>query len=137
MHIASDSDLSTIFEMKTIAVVGLSPNTMRTSHNVAAVMQGHGYRIIPVNPGQNEILGEKAYASLLDIPEPVDIVNVFRRSEYTAPVAVDAAAIGAKAFWLQLGIVNDEAMETSLRAGLIAVQNMCIKVEYARIKLWG
>ncbi|KOP64078.1 CoA-binding protein [Bacillus sp. FJAT-18019] len=112
-----------------IAVVGLSDRPDRTSYMVSAAMQSRGYRIIPVNPGATEILGEKCYPSLRDIPEPVDIVNVFRRSEYCADVAREAAEIGAKVLWLQQGIVSEEAADIAKNAGMIAIMDRCIKVE--------
>lgn len=112
-----------------IAVVGLSDRTDRTSYMVAQAMQNRGYRIIPVNPKATEILGEKCYASLKDIPEPVGIVNVFRRSEYCAEVAADAAEIGAKVLWLQQGIISDEAAAIAEEHGMIAIMDRCIKVE--------
>ncbi|BFH61545.1 CoA-binding protein [Paenibacillus azoreducens] len=116
-----------------IAVVGLSDKTDRTSYMVAQAMQNRGYRIIPVNPtvaGQT-ILGETCYASLKDIPEPVDIVNVFRRSEYCADIAREAAEIKANVLWLQLGIVSDEAAAIAEENGMIAIMDRCIKVEEA------
>ncbi|WP_219837767.1 CoA-binding protein [Paenibacillus sp. R14(2021)] len=113
----------------TIAVVGLSDNPERTSHMVAAAMQAKGYRIIPVNPNADVILGERSYPSLRDIPEPVDLVNVFRRSEHTPPIAADAAAIGAKALWLQLGVESGEAADIAAKAGLTVIMDRCIKVE--------
>lgn len=113
-----------------IAVVGLSDKTDRTSYMVAQAMQSNGYRIIPVNPSvSGEILGEKVYASLKDIPEPVDIVNVFRRSEYTPEVAREAVEIGARVLWLQLGISSDEAYEIASQGGLTVIMDRCIKVE--------
>ncbi|MFD0869786.1 acetyl coenzyme A synthetase (ADP forming), alpha domain [Chlamydia abortus] len=112
-----------------IAVVGLSDNPDRTSHMVSQAMQKRGYRIIPVNPNADQILGEKCYASLSDIPEPVDIVNVFRRSEHTVPVAREAVSIGAKVFWLQLGIINEEAAQIAREGGLEVIMDRCIKVE--------
>lgn len=114
-----------------IAVVGLSDKPDRTSYMVAAAMQSRGYRIIPVNPNATEILGEKCYASLSDIPEPVDIVNVFRRADQVVPVAEDAVKIKAKVFWLQLEIVNDEAARIASEAGLEVIMDRCIKVEDA------
>ena len=115
-----------------IAVVGLSDKTDRTSYMVAAAMQARGYRIIPVNPAvQGSILGETCYASLADIPEPVDIVNVFRRSEFCADIAREAVAIGAKTLWLQLGVVNEEAAGIAAAAGLNVIMDRCIKVEEA------
>jgi predicted CoA-binding protein len=113
----------------TIAVVGLSDNPERTSYMVSEAMQAKGYRIIPVNPNAGVILGEKSYASLKDIPEKVDMVNVFRRSEHTPPIAEEAVAIGAKAIWLQLGVYNDETAEIAARGGLQVVMDRCIKVE--------
>ncbi|WP_379133363.1 CoA-binding protein [Paenibacillus sp. sgz500958] len=115
-----------------IAVVGLSDKSDRTSYMVAYAMQSRGYRIIPVNPlVDGEILGEKCYHTLADIPEPVDIVNVFRRSEFCAEVAREAAAIGANILWLQQGIVNEEAADICAEHGMIAIMDRCIKVEEA------
>jgi predicted CoA-binding protein len=114
-----------------IAVVGLSDKPDRTSYMVAAAMQSRGYRIIPVNPNATEILGEKCYASLSDIPEPVDIVNVFRRADQVVPVAEEAVKIKAKVFWLQLEIVNEEAARIASEAGLEVIMDRCIKVEDA------
>lgn len=116
-----------------IAVVGLSDKTDRTSFMVAQAMQSRGYRIIPVNPAAEgkQILGENCYASLKDIPEPVDIVNVFRRSEYCADVAREAAEIKANVLWLQLGIVNDEAAAIAEQSGMRVIMDRCIKVEEA------
>ncbi|MBO7744962.1 CoA-binding protein [Paenibacillus sp. MWE-103] len=116
-------------ETETIAVVGLSDNPERTSHMIAQAMQAKGYRIVPVNPNAETILGEQAYASLKDIPFPVDVVDVFRRSEFTPPIAEEAVAIGAKTLWLQLGVVNDEAAEIALQGGLNVIMDRCIKVE--------
>ncbi|WP_044479212.1 CoA-binding protein [Paenibacillus antibioticophila] len=113
-----------------IAVVGLSDKSDRTSYMVAAAMQQKGYRIIPVNPAvQGEILEEKVYASLSDIPEPIDIVNVFRRSEHTPEVAREAVQIGAKVLWLQQGIVSEEAGSIAAEGGLTVIMDRCIKVE--------
>ncbi|MCA0753893.1 CoA-binding protein [Paenibacillus sp. N4] len=114
---------------QTVAVVGLSDNPERVSYLVSEAMQAKGYTIIPVNPNADTILGQKSYASLGDIPVPVDIVNVFRRSEHTPPVAKDAVAIGAKTLWLQLGIANDEAAAIASEGGLQVIMDRCIKVE--------
>lgn len=116
-----------------IAVVGLSDKPDRTSYMIAEAMQSRGYRIIPVNPNAagRQILGETCYASLKDIPEPVDIVNVFRRSEYCADVAREAAEIHANVLWLQLGIVSDEAAAIAERSGMKVIMDRCIKVEEA------
>ncbi len=117
---------------RTIAVVGLSPKEDRASHEVAAYMQKHGYRIIPVHPQATEILGEKVYARLEDIPESVDIVDVFRKSDDTPPVAESAVRIGAKVLWLQLGIANEVAASIAEAGGLQVVQDRCIKIEHAK-----
>ncbi|WP_223066434.1 CoA-binding protein [Paenibacillus caui] len=117
---------------RTIAVVGLSDKTDRTSYMVAQAMQKRGYRIIPVNPAvKDDILGEKTYASLKDIPEPIDIVDVFRRSEFTPDIAKEAVEAGARTLWLQQGIVNEQAAEIAAQAGLKVVMDRCIKVEDA------
>ena len=119
---------------KTIAVVGLSSNPMRASHGVAEYLQSAGYRIIPVNPNETEVLGEKAYARLEDVPEPVDIVDVFRRAEEVPAVAESAIRIGAKVLWMQLGIENAVAAEKARGAGLVVVEDSCLMVEHKRRK---
>jgi len=118
--------------VKTIAVVGLSSNPMRASHEVAEYLKNAGYRIIPVNPNETEVLGEKAYARLEDVPEPVDIVDVFRRAEEVPGVAESAIGIGAKVLWMQLGIENAEAAERARAAGLVVVEDSCLMVEHRR-----
>jgi predicted CoA-binding protein len=121
-------------EARTIAVVGLSSNPMRASNEVAAYLQRVGYRIIPVNPNETEVLGEKAYARLEDVPEAIDIADVFRRSEEVAGVAESAIAVKAKVLWLQLGIENAEAAHKARAAGLAVVENACLLVEHKRRK---
>jgi predicted CoA-binding protein len=118
-------------ESKVIAVVGLSPKPERPSYSVAAFLQSSGFRIIPVNPGQKEILGEKVYASLLEIPEQVDIVDVFRAADAVPEIVDQAIKIKAKALWLQLGIVHNEAADKAEKAGLTVVQNKCLSIELA------
>ncbi len=113
-------------EARTIAVVGLSSDPFRPSFGVAEYMKQQGYRIIPVNPKEPEVLGEKAYARLEDIPEPVDIVDVFRRSEFVPEVVDSAIAIGAKAVWMQEGVVHEEAAAKARAAGLQVVMDRCI-----------
>ncbi|WP_340686403.1 CoA-binding protein [Amycolatopsis coloradensis] len=113
---------------KTIAVVGLSRDPAKASHGVAAVLQAHGFRIIPVHPSADELLGQKVYRSLTDIPEPVDIVDVFRPSEDTPPIAEQAVAIGAKALWLQQGIVSAESRRIAEEGGLAYVEDRCTAV---------
>jgi uncharacterized protein len=123
-------------EAHVVAVVGLSSKPDRPSHDVARSLQEHGYRVIPVNPRETEVLGERAYPSLLDIPKDVrvDVVDVFRRAEETPDVARQAVAIGAKALWLQEGIVNDEAAGIAIDGGLDLVMGICIKKEHARLE---
>ena len=116
-------------EAGTIAVVGLSSKRDRPSNDVSAYLQEHGFRIVPVNPNETEVLGERAYPSLLDLPAdlPVDVVDVFRRAEDTPQVARDAVRIGAKVLWLQEGIVNEEAARIATDAGLEVIMGVCIK----------
>ncbi len=116
-------------ESRTIAVVGLSSKPDRPSHDVASYLQEHGYRIVPVNPNETEVLGERAYPSLLDIPTdvPIDVVDVFRRAADTPSIASDAVRIGAKVLWLQDGIVNDDASRIASDGGLEVIMGVCIK----------
>jgi len=120
-------------ESRTIAVVGLSANWWRPSFFAAKYMQEHGYRIIPVNPQYQEVLGERCYASLRDIPERVDMVDCFRRSQDIGPLADDAIAIGARVLWMQLGVINQEAAAKARAAGLDVVMDRCVKIEHARL----
>ena len=117
---------------RTIAVVGLSSNPMRPSYGVAEYLKTAGYRIIPVNPNETEVLGEKAYARLEDIPEQVDVVDVFRRAEEVPAVAESAIRIGARVLWMQLGIENAAAAEKARAAGLVVVEDACLLVEHKR-----
>jgi predicted CoA-binding protein len=119
---------------KTVAVVGLSGRRMRPSYGVAQYMQRAGYRIIPVNPQESEILGEKCYARLEDVPEPIDIVDVFRRSEFVPDIANSAIAVGAKALWLQEGVIHEAAADKARQAGLSVVMDRCILKEHARMR---
>lgn len=131
------SDIETLRRIlatnRTIAVVGLSADWYRPSYFAAKYMQEHGYRIIPVNPKYAEILGERCHASLLDIPDKVDMVDVFRRTEDVPPIARQAVEIGAKTLWQQLGVVSDEADRIAREAGLDSVMNRCVKIEHARL----
>jgi predicted CoA-binding protein len=113
---------------KTLVVVGLSSDPSRASHRVSAYMQQQGYRIIPVNPTESEVLGERCYPTLADVPGPVEFVDVFRRSEACAEVARDAVAAGAQVLWLQLGIVSPEARAIAEQAGLSYVEDRCVMV---------
>jgi predicted CoA-binding protein len=117
-------------DVKTIAVVGLSRRETRPGYYVPAYMQAAGYRIIPVNPYLKEAMGEKAYPDLISIPEPVDMVVIFRRSNDVPPVVEQAIEIGAKVVWMQLGIVNQQAAEAARAAGLEVVMNSCVKVDH-------
>jgi predicted CoA-binding protein len=118
---------------KTIAVVGLSGNPMRVSNGVTQYMQRAGYRIIPVNPNESEVLGEKSYARLEDVPEKIDIVNVFRRSELAADVVDSAIKVGAKTVWMQEGVVDDDAADRARAAGMNVVMDRCILKEHRKL----
>ena len=120
-------------ENKVIAVVGLSADWFRPSYFAAKYMQEHGYRIIPVNPKYPEILGQKCYASLKEIPGKVDIVDCFRKTGDIVPIAEDAIAIGAKVLWQQLGVENDEADALVRATGMESVMDRCVKIEHARL----
>ena len=127
MSIVNQVDIKELLTTsRTIAEVGLSGNPLRPSHGVSAYLQRAGYRIIPVNPVENEILGEKCHVSLRDIPVPVDIVDVFRNPDAVGPIADDAIAIGAKTLWLQEGVINQEAADKAAAAGLNVVMDQCI-----------
>lgn len=131
---APDDVMRKIFEgSRTIAVVGASPDPDRAGNYIPAYLKQRGYRIIPVNPTCDEVLGIKCYSSLEDIPEPVDCVEVFRRPEHTPEIARQAVAIGAKALWLQIGIVNDEARRIAEEAGLLFVQDECMGPQHRRL----
>jgi hypothetical protein len=118
-------------QSKTIAVVGLSQKPNRPSNDVARYLMDAGYTIIPVNPGQSEILGQKCYASLLEIPQKVDVVDIFRRPEEVGPVVDQAIEIGAKVVWMQEGIVNEQAAAAARAAGLTVIMDRCLKVDHA------
>jgi predicted CoA-binding protein len=132
--ITEDSDIKDILEnAKTIAILGLSPKPERDSNRVARYLKDHGYSIIPVRPGQQEILGLSAYATLDDIKESVDIVDVFRNPEQILPHAHEAIRMQPKVFWMQLGIENQEAATLLVKAGIDVVMNKCIKIEHDRL----
>ena len=120
-------------ECRVLAVVGLSAQWHRPSHFAAKYMLEHGYRVIPVNPQYQEVLGQKCYASLREIPEKVDLVDVFRKTAEVLPVARDAVAIGARVFWQQLGVRNEEAAALAQAAGLDSVMDRCVKIEHGRL----
>ena len=118
---------------KTIAVIGLSSKPYRASFGVSETLQSSGYRIFPVNPNEKEILGQKAYASLKDIKEPVDMVDVFRTAEAAGPLCDEAIAIGAKSVWLQLGVINEEGAKRAEAAGLKVVMDRCPAIDMPRL----
>ena len=131
----TDQELRSILgDAKTIAVVGLSSNPLRDSFSIAKYLQGKGYRIIPVNPEETEVLGEKAYASLLDVPDKIDVVDVFRRAEYTPEIARDAVKVGAKILWLQTGIWSEEAYRIATEGGAEVVMGACIRTTTRRLE---
>ena len=121
-----------IHSARTIAIVGLSSNHLRASHFVGFYLKRHGYRVIPVNPRESEIFGEKSFGSLADVSVPVDIVNVFRAPSALPGIATDAVAIGAKCLWCQFSVINEEGGRTAEAGGLSVVMDRCIKVEHAR-----
>ena len=132
-----DTDIATLRRIlkdsRTIAVVGLSANWFRPSYFAAKYMIEHGYRVIPVNPQYTEVLGQKCYASLSDIPEKVDIVDCFQKTERILPLAEVAIAIGAKVLWQQIGVTNEEADRRVRAAGLDSVMDRCVKIEHGRL----
>jgi predicted CoA-binding protein len=136
-YVPSDQELRSILgDARTIAVVGLSSNPDRPSNEVAEFLQSRGYRIVPVNPNETEVLGERAYASLPEVPEeiPIDVVDVFRRAERTPEVTEQAVARGAKVLWLQEGIVNEDARRIGEEAGLTVIMGVCIKKQRQRLE---
>jgi len=130
--------LKPIFEQtKTIAVVGLSPNPERPSYGIAQYLQAQGYRIIPVNPTADEILGEKSYPHLKAVPDAVDVVQIFRKPEDIPPIVEDAIAIGAKVVWMQVGIVHEAAAERARRVGLHVVMDRCMRATHKTLRASG
>jgi uncharacterized protein len=124
--------LELIHNARTVALVGLSGNELRASNFVGYYLQRHGYRVIPVNPHEERVLGERAYATLADVPEQIDVVDVFRASEAVPGIAREAADIGAGALWLQFGVISPEGARIASEAGLDVVMDRCMKVEHAR-----
>lgn len=131
-HQDPDTIRRLLAESRTIAVVGLSSNPLRASNFVGVYLKRHGYRIVPVNPREQQILGEPTYPSLADIPEPVDIVNVFRAPDALPAIAAEAVASGAGSLWCQFGVVNEEGTQIATNGGLPVVVDRCLKVEHAR-----
>lgn len=131
----SEGEIRTLLQTaRTIAIVGMSNNPERDSYGVAAFLQRHGYRIIPVNPVLTEpVLGEQPYASLREVPVPIDIVDVFRRSEFVPEIAEEAIAVGAGALWMQLGVYHLEAAQHAAQQGLKVVMDRCIAIEHRRL----
>lgn len=131
-NFAEPGDIDAILKMRRIAVVGLSSDTFRDSFRVAMYLQRHGYEITPINPNETEVLGVSAYDSVQDMPEPPEVVDVFRRPEFVAAAVDDAIAVGAKAIWLQQGVIDHKAARKAREAGLIVVMDRCLMVEHAR-----
>lgn len=135
MEINSSQTIKQILdECRTIAVVGLSSNPMRPSNGVARYMQRAGYRVIPVNPNETQVLDERAYGALADVPERIDLVDVFRRSEEAGKAVDEAIKVGAKAIWLQEGVIDKAAAQRALDAGLLVVMDRCWLKEHARLR---
>jgi predicted CoA-binding protein len=129
----TEADIKSILaESKTVAVVGLSPRKERDSHRVAKYLQSQGYRIIPVNPNADEVLGERSYPDLASVPEPVDVVDVFRRSEAVPEIVEEAIKLGARTIWMQMGVIHEEAAARAREAGLQVVMDRCMMVEHRR-----
>jgi len=130
---AEDKEIKEILENnRVVAVVGLSPKPDRASHQVAQYLQEHGYRIVPVRPKADEILGEKAFASLRDIPFPVEVVDIFRKEDAIPGIVDDAISIGAKVVWMQLGLAEKQSAQKAREAGLKVVMDKCMKIEHSR-----
>jgi uncharacterized protein len=133
----ADTIADVLRKHKIIAVIGLSSDPMRPSHGVAEYLQGVGYRIIPVNPNEREVLGKKSYARVEDVREKVEIVDIFRRPEEVLTAVDGAIRAGAKVVWMQLGVVNDAAAERARAAGLVVIMDACMLIEHKRRKLGG
>ena len=132
----SDQDLKQLLtDATTIAMVGASSNPDKTSHGIMQKLQRAGYRVIPVNPKETEVLGERSYPSLVDVPERIDIVDVFRRAEDAPAIADDAVKIGAKALWLQTGIVSEDAAARATKGGLMVVMDACIGATHSLLRV--
>lgn len=136
MHTGRDIE-RILRESKTVAVVGLSSNPERASYQVAKYLQEHGYRIIPINPTVDEVLGERSYASMTDVPYPVDVVDVFRRAEELGSIVDEAVANGAKVLWLQLGIVSEKVAQKARDVGLEVVMDHCMKQDHRKLDADG
>jgi len=132
-----DAAIRSALAMRTWAVVGASPQPFRDSNRIASMLKSRGYRVIPVNPNCDEVVGERAYATLADVPEPVDVVDVFRRSEAAGAHVDEAIAIGARAVWLQLGVMDEAAAERARAAGLEVVMDRCPAIEMPRLGIAG
>jgi predicted CoA-binding protein len=132
----SDAELKNLLtEARTIAMIGASSNPDKASYGIMQQLQKRGYHVIPINPRETEVLGERAYASLADVKEPIDIVDVFRRAEDTPAIADEAVKVGAKALWLQTGIVSDDAAARAEAGGLLAVMDACIAATHALLQV--
>lgn len=132
----SDQDIKRLLSSATtIAIIGASSNPERPSNGIMRKLKSVGYRVIPVNPNETEVLGERAYPTLADVPERIDIVDVFRRAEFTPPIADDAVRVGAKALWLQSGVTNEDAAARAETGGLTVVMDACIGVMHSMLQV--
>lgn len=131
-----DDLIKILSESKTVAIVGISDKPERPSHKVAKYLKKHGYTIIPVNPRIKEVLGEKCYASLIEVKVSVDIVDIFRKPEEVLPIVESAIKIGAKTIWMQEGIINDKAADTATTEGLSVIMDHCMLKEHSRLSGW-
>ena len=132
----SEQDIKRLLSSaSTIAIVGASSNPERPSNGIMRMLKNAGYRVIPVNPNETRVLGELAYPTLLDVPEPIDIVDVFRRAEYTPAIADDAVKVHAKALWLQSGVSNEDAAARASAAGMVVVMDACIAVMHSLLRV--
>ncbi|MFN4336621.1 MAG: CoA-binding protein [Candidatus Nitrosocaldus sp.] len=132
----SDEEIRSILSLKNIAVVGISRDPSKDAHIVPRYLMENGYNIIPVNPFADEVLGKRSYKSLMDVPDTVDVVDVFRPSDQVYPVVKDAIRKGVKAIWLQLGIYDKEAVEEAMKHGIKVVYNRCMMQEHKRLYVW-
>jgi predicted CoA-binding protein len=132
-HSTPETIRTLLTETRTWAVVGCSPDPRRDSHRIARMLQGRGFRVIPVNPGVDQVLGERCYPSVADIGEPVDVVDIFRRADRAGAHVDEAIAAGARGVWLQLGVIDEAAAQRALEAGLLVVMNRCPAIELPRL----
>ncbi len=137
VEVTSEADVRKVLDRPTWAVVGCSPDPARDSNRIARLLKSRGYRVIPVNPNCDEVFGERSYASLREIPDPVDVVDVFRRADQAGAHVDEAIAIGARAVWMQLGVIDEAAAQRARDAGLLVVMDRCPAIEWRRLQASG